>query len=97
MLHEKPNGCRNFGDIFCPSSRPLDEDQVYTIVVTNYLAGGGDGFISVADNTIKHLQGPLDTDVLKEYIKVCVCVSMAYADEPSGQSSALKNLRFVEA
>ena len=54
--------------------------------MTEYVAGGGDGFKIIAENKEKHLQltrpmkldsptfsiscqGPLDTDILREYIK----------------------------
>ena len=37
--------------------------------MTEYLANGGDGYSIIAENKERHLQGPLDTDILKEYIK----------------------------
>ena len=37
--------------------------------MTEYLASGGDGYSIIAKSKERHLQGPLDTDILKEYIK----------------------------
>jgi len=55
----------------CPMQwEPLQDSREYTVVVTNYLAGGGDGFSIIPQEAIRHLQGPLDTDILKEYIKL---------------------------
>ena len=48
----------------------LEDDQVYSVVMTDYLAGGGDGFNVIKDKKDRQLQGPLDTDIFKEYMKV---------------------------
>jgi len=54
----------------CPLQyAPLADQDVYKIVMTEYLANGGDGYSIIAENKERHLQGPLDTDILKEYIK----------------------------
>jgi len=54
----------------CPLQyEPIKDDQLYKVVMTEYVAGGGDGFKIIAENKEKHLQGPLDTDILREYIK----------------------------
>ena len=39
--------------------------QVYSVIMTEYLAGGGDGFKVISEHKERQLQGPLDTDILK--------------------------------
>ena len=48
----------------------LEDEEVYSVVMTDYLAGGGDGFDVIKDKKDRQLQGPLDTDIFKEYMKV---------------------------
>ena len=48
----------------------LVDAEVYSVVMTDYLAGGGDGFDVIKDKKDRQLQGPLDTDIFKEYMKV---------------------------
>ena len=48
----------------------LRDDEVYSVVMTDYLAGGGDGFSVIKNRKDRQLQGPLDTDIFKEYMKV---------------------------
>ena len=48
----------------------LRDEQVYSVVMTDYLAGGGDGFSVIKLQKDRQLQGPLDTDIFKEYMKV---------------------------
>ena len=50
--------------------RELQDEEVYSVVMTDYLAGGGDGFSVIKDRKDRQLQGPLDTDIFKEYMKV---------------------------
>ena len=50
--------------------RELEDEEVYSVVMTDYLAGGGDGFDVIKDKKDRQLQGPLDTDIFKEYMKV---------------------------
>ena len=35
------------------------------MIMTEYLAGGGDGFKVISEHKERQLQGPLDTDILK--------------------------------
>merc|ERR1719319_264263 len=37
---------------------PIKDEKLYKVVMTEYLAGGGDGFTIIANNKEKHLQGP---------------------------------------
>ena len=48
----------------------LVDAEVYSVVMTDYLAGGGAGFNVIKDKKDRQLQGPLDTDIFKEYMKV---------------------------
>ena len=50
--------------------RDLEDEEVYSVVMTDYLAGGGDGFDVIKEKKDRQLQGPLDTDIFKEYMKV---------------------------
>jgi len=60
-------------DISCKTCseelQPLMDEEVYKVVMTEYLANGGDGYSNIAEKKERHLQGPLDTDILREYIK----------------------------
>ena len=49
--------------------RALSDAEVYSVIMTEFLAGGGDGYHVISENKIRQLQGPLDTDILKEYLK----------------------------
>lgn len=54
----------------CPQLyEPLSDKKIYKVAMTEYLASGGDGYSIIAKNKERQLQGPLDTDILKEYIK----------------------------
>ena len=53
-----------------PPMTELRDEQVYSVVMTDYLAGGGDGFSVIKLQKDRQLQGPLDTDIFKEYMKV---------------------------
>ena len=48
----------------------LRDEEIYSVVMTDYLAGGGDGFNVIKHKKERQLQGPLDTDIFKEYMKV---------------------------
>ena len=43
----------------------LEDEEVYSVIMTEYLAGGGDGFKVISEHKERQLQGPLDTDILK--------------------------------
>ena len=45
----------------------LEDDKNYDVVIPNYLIGGGDGY-TIGENMAGHLQGPLDLDVMKEFL-----------------------------
>jgi len=54
----------------CPLQwKPLEDDAEYEVVMTDYLAQGGDAYSIIPQEAVRHLQGPLDTDILKEYIR----------------------------
>jgi len=50
--------------------QPLQDEKEYSVVCTNYVAGGGDGYNMIPQEAIKYLQGPLDTDVIRAYLKI---------------------------
>eukprot|EP00127_Corallochytrium_limacisporum_P006029 Clim_evm18s216 gene=Clim_evmTU18s216 len=60
------------GNCLSPSYSPVDDDQMYDVVTTNFIADGGDGFEMFerdGENVIAlYEQGGLDSDVLQAYI-----------------------------
>ena len=44
--------------------------MVYSVIMTEYLAGGGDKYTVISEHKERQLQGPLDTDILQEYLKM---------------------------
>ncbi|XP_077977813.1 5'-nucleotidase-like [Glandiceps talaboti] len=51
-----------------PEYLPLDDDQVYTILTSNFIADGGDGYTMIRDNKLVHESGNLDSETVIEYI-----------------------------
>lgn len=49
--------------------RDMVDTEVYSVIMTEFLAGGGDGYSVISENKLRQLQGPLDTDILQEYLK----------------------------
>ena len=45
----------------------VESERMYSVVVSSYMAGGGDGY-SMLTNSGMHIIGGLDTDVLREAI-----------------------------
>ncbi|KAK7108614.1 hypothetical protein V1264_016316 [Littorina saxatilis] len=53
-----------------PEFTTLDPDETYKLIVSSFIAKGGDGYSVIRDNLIEHhLLGDLDSDVLTEYVK----------------------------
>ena len=46
----------------------LDNEKMYPVITTNYVANGGDGFTSISENKNHYEIGELDTDSLQEYL-----------------------------
>ncbi|KAJ6635718.1 Apyrase [Pseudolycoriella hygida] len=60
-------------DLLCnectvPRYYPLDLMKMYRIVVNSYMAGGGDGLSVLNEQKRNHVVGPIDMDVLINYI-----------------------------
>ena len=58
----------------------LEDEEVYSVIMTEYLAGGGDGFKVFSEHKERQLQGPLDTDILQEYLEAKSPVSLGVED-----------------
>lgn len=57
-------------DCLVPEYRPLDETQIYKIIMPSFIANGGDGYAIIREKKIRHhIIGDLDSEVLIEYIK----------------------------
>lgn len=62
-------------DILCtrceiPKYEPLDPEKVYKVVLSSFVARGGDGYTDIQDNLIDHqIIEDLDSDVLTEYLR----------------------------
>lgn len=53
-----------------PSYSPLDEDQEYSILLSEFLIGGGDGYSMFTDELLsREIFSSLDSDVLATYIE----------------------------
>ncbi|TWW68480.1 5'-nucleotidase [Takifugu flavidus] len=61
-LHILCTSCR------VPRYRPVEDAEVYTVAVPEYLVSGGDGYAVIADEMIKHNSGDLDVSVVSRYI-----------------------------
>ena len=48
----------------------MEDSVVYSVIMTEYLAGGGDKYTVISEHKERQLQGPLDTDILQEYLKM---------------------------
>lgn len=52
-----------------PRYVPLDVDEIYKVVVPNFIANGGDGYRMISDNKMDHTTGLALKDALRVYIK----------------------------
>ena len=46
----------------------LDEEMLYPIIASNYIANGGDGYASISEHKKHYTIGELDTDVFQDYL-----------------------------
>ena len=53
------------------------------MIMTEYLAGGGDGFKVISEHKERQLQGPLDTEILQQYLQAKSPVSLGVEDRIS--------------
>ncbi|CAL8273124.1 unnamed protein product [Merluccius merluccius] len=51
-----------------PRYEPLDPHKEYKVVVTSYIAAGGDGYSMLRDERLKHDTGDMDIAVVSKYI-----------------------------
>merc|ERR1719474_1544899 len=63
--------------------KEMFDTEVYSVIMTEYLAGGGDGFNIIKNNKKRQLQGPLDTDILKDYLKIVSPIQTGLEDRIS--------------
>lgn len=47
----------------------LQDDKIYKVTISKYLANGGDGYKEIKEERSNYITGDLDTDVLKNYIE----------------------------
>ncbi|XP_022902715.2 apyrase [Onthophagus taurus] len=52
-----------------PRFEDIDNEEFYNIALGSFLVTGGDGFSMITDNIVDHKVGPIDTDILIDYIK----------------------------
>ncbi|XP_054425650.1 5'-nucleotidase [Pteronotus mesoamericanus] len=60
-------------DVLCtrcrvPSYEPLRTDEVYNVVLPNFLANGGDGYQMIKEEVLQHNSGDQDINVVSQYI-----------------------------
>ncbi|XP_037602261.1 snake venom 5'-nucleotidase-like [Sebastes umbrosus] len=51
-----------------PKYEPLDPEKKYTVVMTSYMVGGGDGFTMIKEELLKHNTGDMDISVFSKYV-----------------------------
>ncbi|CAL8287137.1 unnamed protein product [Lota lota] len=51
-----------------PQYKPVAPDEEYKVVVTSFIADGGDGYNMLRDERLKHDTGDMDVSVLSKYI-----------------------------
>ncbi|KAM4625869.1 snake venom 5'-nucleotidase-like [Polymixia lowei] len=51
-----------------PRYEPLDPEREYRMIVSSYIADGGDGFAMIKKEKLKHDTGDMDISVLSKYI-----------------------------
>ncbi|XP_029281922.1 LOW QUALITY PROTEIN: 5'-nucleotidase-like [Cottoperca gobio] len=51
-----------------PRYEPVEEEQVYKVVLPSYMVNGGDGFSIIQAEMLKHNSGDLDISVVSNYI-----------------------------
>ncbi|XP_033112625.1 snake venom 5'-nucleotidase-like [Anneissia japonica] len=44
-----------------PEYKPLVDDEIYNIIVSDYIANGGDGYSMISDNKLSYVTGNLDS------------------------------------
>jgi 5'-nucleotidase / UDP-sugar diphosphatase len=77
------------------NGKPLDDQRVYTLATTDYVAGGGDGYemLKGARLLITPTQGQFDSDVLQKAISSVPAIApktdgrITRLDKPSGPKS----------
>ncbi|XP_076010987.1 5'-nucleotidase [Genypterus blacodes] len=52
-----------------PHYEPVQDEEVYKVVMPSFLVDGGDGFAMIKEERLKHASGYLDISVLKNYIR----------------------------
>ncbi|XP_048457376.1 5'-nucleotidase isoform X1 [Rhincodon typus] len=62
-------------DVLCsecrvPHYEPLEDSRIYKIIVSSYIAQGGDGFTMLKNENLKHDTGDTDISVVSNYIKL---------------------------
>ncbi|XP_007949345.1 5'-nucleotidase [Orycteropus afer afer] len=72
-LSQKPGNRVVSIDVLCtkcrvPTYEPLKMDEIYKVVLPNFLANGGDSFHMIKDELLKHDSGDQDISVVSEYI-----------------------------
>lgn len=72
-LSNKPGNRVTKLEILCtdcrvPKYMPLEMDKIYKVVISSYIAQGGDGFTVLRDEKLKHDSGDTDLSVVSEYI-----------------------------
>ncbi|XP_045195357.2 snake venom 5'-nucleotidase-like [Mercenaria mercenaria] len=72
----KPSGSRVVSlEVRClkcivPKYEPVDDEEIYNILMMDFTIKGGDGFTMIRDNLVGHVQmNSLDSDVFKTYLE----------------------------
>merc|ERR1711913_120832 len=47
----------------------LEPHTEYDVLTSSYVAGGGDGYYGIAQHKLRHEIGPLDTEVIRNYLE----------------------------
>jgi len=69
-----------------PRYETLDNEKYYRVILSDYLANGGDSFSMFPKYGRNKFEGPLDIDALSEYVR---------KRSPINKPSLLKRIQFV--
>lgn len=52
-----------------PKYEPLIKEQIYPVITVPFIINGGDGFKAISEHIISRRIGPIDNDIVIEYLK----------------------------
>lgn len=69
-----------------PRFEAINDEKYYRVILTDYLANGGDSFSMFPKYARNRFEGPLDIDALTEYVRM---------HSPINKPSLLRRIQFI--